>query len=146
MSLCCFLTDLFLGLCVARADTMNCLTSVALVAASSYWLLFLIIPLFYAFHWVRVAYVSSSRSLKRLDGTTRSPIFAHFGVVLAGLPVIRAFTKESAMMARCLAMIDVNTRMYMMFQYASRWIGFSLDFCVTLVVAATTTICIVVSS
>ena len=39
--------------------------------------------------------VASSRQLKRLDGVTRSPIYANFSETLNGVSTIRAFKKEA---------------------------------------------------
>ena len=50
---------------------------------------------------------------------------------------MRAFGREEAVLTDFLAMVDVNTRVYMMFNYAARWLGFILNMIVTVVVVAT---------
>ncbi|KAJ2794766.1 hypothetical protein H4R20_006118, partial [Coemansia guatemalensis] len=40
-------------------------------------------------------YISSSREIRRLDSTTRSPIFAHFHETAAGITTIRAYNQQS---------------------------------------------------
>ncbi len=43
--------------------------------------------------------VATSRQLKRLDGITRSPIYANFGETLNGAWTIRAYNRQKAFFA-----------------------------------------------
>ena len=55
-------------------------------------------------------FVRSSRELKRLDGTSRSPINAHFIESLAGVSVIRAFDKTDQFVSTNEQKLDLNQR------------------------------------
>ena len=61
-------------------------------------------------------YVATSRQLKRLDGTTRSPIYSHFSETVSGSSVIRAFRLEDKFIAESERKIDLNQMAY--FPYA----------------------------
>ena len=67
-----------------------------------YQLLFLpiifitVVPLLCVFYFVRNTYVSSSRILKRLDGSTRSPIFDQFNILLNGISITAFYRKKKA--------------------------------------------------
>ena len=50
-----------------------------------------LLPLGLFFAYVRARYLSASRDVKRLDGTTRSPVFAMLAETPRGLPTIRAY-------------------------------------------------------
>ncbi|KAK3795775.1 hypothetical protein RRG08_031856 [Elysia crispata] len=62
-------------------------SSVVIVAAVvNPWIFILAVPLFCAYFMVRRYYVQTSRSVKRLEGTTRSPVFSYLSATLQGLP------------------------------------------------------------
>ncbi|KYN29328.1 hypothetical protein ALC57_01233 [Trachymyrmex cornetzi] len=44
-----------------------------------------------AFYYMRIFYLSTSRTIKRLEGIAYSPIFTHLSTTLQGLPTIRTF-------------------------------------------------------
>ncbi|XP_026465652.1 probable multidrug resistance-associated protein lethal(2)03659 [Ctenocephalides felis] len=57
----------------------------------------LLIPTFFMgilFYVMRRVFLSTSRSVKRLEGITRSPVFTHVNATLQGLTTIRAFDKQ----------------------------------------------------
>ena len=55
-----------------------------------------LLPLGLFFAYVRARYLSASRDVKRLDGTTRSPVFAMLAETPRGLPTIRAYAGAAA--------------------------------------------------
>ena len=76
-------------------------------------------------------YVVAGRSLRRLESTTRSPIFAAFGDTLEGLVTVRAFSMEQRFVDDTHHKIDVTTQMYVNLDYVwlssnrpNRWYGF----------------------
>lgn len=86
-----------------------------------------LMPLGFIFVRIRRFYLGCSMQLKRLEGTTRSPVFVHLSTLLDGLPTIRAFgLREPVMREFCRAM-DLNFSALFAFKAAERWFGFRLD-------------------
>ena len=109
---------------------------------ASPYVLLLIIPCMAVFIWTAKTYVSSSRDLKRLDGLTRSPIFALFSSIYNDLATIRAFNKTNMMLKKGLDLIDINSRMSIMFEAISRWLAFTLEIVTALLVGGTALLCV----
>ncbi|KAF6715603.1 Multidrug resistance-associated protein 4 [Oryzias melastigma] len=58
------------------------------------WILIPVLPLLVVFIFLRRYFLKTSREIKRLEGTTRSPVFSHLSSSLQGLWTIRAFGAE----------------------------------------------------
>lgn len=65
-------------------------TLLVLIYSTSGVFLIVIPTLYIVYSSIQVKYRASSRELKRLDSTSRSPVFSHFGECALGSPVIRA--------------------------------------------------------
>lgn len=48
----------------------------------------------YLYYRVAIGYLNTSRHLRRMESTTRSPIFSGFGELLDGIVTVRAFSVE----------------------------------------------------
>ncbi|KAJ1344932.1 hypothetical protein BSLG_000447 [Batrachochytrium salamandrivorans] len=51
----------------------------------------ILVPILGAYYFLQLIYRATSRELKRLDSLSRSPLYAHIGETLSGLPTIRAY-------------------------------------------------------
>ena len=69
----------------------------------------------------------SSREIKRMDSTTRSPLFAHFSETLTGLSTIRAYHREDVFIHGNEQRVDGNMRAYYLVVVMQRWIGLRLE-------------------
>ncbi|KAI5713480.1 hypothetical protein M8J76_000230 [Diaphorina citri] len=100
---------------------------IVVVGVVNYWLLiptFIILVVFYV---LRVYYLSTSRSVKRLEGITRSPVFSHLSASLQGLTTIRAFEAQPVLIKEFDNHQDLHSSAWYMFIASNRAFGFWLD-------------------
>uniref|UniRef100_H3CYA7 Multidrug resistance-associated protein 4 n=1 Tax=Tetraodon nigroviridis TaxID=99883 RepID=H3CYA7_TETNG len=103
---------------------------VVAVAASVIPLLLVpILPLLLFFLYLRRFYLRISRDVKRLEATTRSPIFSHLSSSLQGLWTIRAFRAQDRQQRAFDAHQDLHSAVeaWFLFLMTSRWFAFRLD-------------------
>uniref|UniRef100_A0A8C8I6P8 Cystic fibrosis transmembrane conductance regulator n=1 Tax=Oncorhynchus tshawytscha TaxID=74940 RepID=A0A8C8I6P8_ONCTS len=67
---------------------------IAVAASVIPWILIPLVPLVIVFLFLRRYFLQTSRDVKRLESTTRSPVFSHLSSSLQGLWTIRAFRAE----------------------------------------------------
>lgn len=80
-------------------------------------------PIFSVLRWFR----KTSTELGRLFSVTKSPIFADFSQMLAGVTVIRAYGEEDARFTRLRGEFDKNNLCYLLQQISFHWIALRLD-------------------
>ncbi|KAF5283712.1 hypothetical protein FQR65_LT13747 [Abscondita terminalis] len=119
---------------------------IVVVGVVNYWLMiptFLTVLIFFG---LRTFYLTSSRSIKRLEGITRSPVFAYMNASIQGLTTIRAFGAESILEKEFDNHQDLHSSAWYLFLSTSRAFGFWLDLvCVIYVAAVTVSFLTVVS-
>lgn len=76
---------------------------------------------------LRYLFIKTSRTLKRLDGITRSPVIGYLNSSLDGLTTIRAFGNEIVLTSQFDGHQDLNSSATYMFLATSRAFGFWLD-------------------
>ncbi|XP_034007075.1 multidrug resistance-associated protein 4-like [Trematomus bernacchii] len=86
-----------------------------------------VIPLLFIFLYLRRFYLRTSRDVKRLESTTRSPVFSHLSSSLQGLWTIRAFRAEERLTKAFDAHQDLHTEAWFLFLMTSRWFALYLD-------------------
>eukprot|EP00064_Thunnus_orientalis_P001052 superscaffoldBa00000065_g1053 len=67
---------------------------IAVAAIIIPWILIPVFPLLVVFLFLRCYFLQTSRDIKRLESTTRSPVFSHLSSSLQGLSTIRAFKAQ----------------------------------------------------
>ncbi|PSN30830.1 hypothetical protein C0J52_17331 [Blattella germanica] len=100
---------------------------IVLVSIVNYWMLIPTTIMTFIFVMLRSLYVGTSRSLKRLDGITRTPIFSHLGTTLHGLSTIRAYKAQSMLKMEFANHQNLNTTACYLFVATSRAFGLWLD-------------------
>lgn len=91
------------------------------------YLLLLVLPLAFAFAYLRKAFIQTAREVKRLDAISRSPLFAEVSASLVGAKTIRAFRAAPFMEGKFRRLLDENSKTNYLFLVLSRWLGFRLD-------------------
>lgn len=83
--------------------------------------------IFVLFYYLRLFYVATSRSVKRLEAMARSPVFSHLNASLQGLTTIRAFQAQDILISEFDGHQDAHSSTWYMFLAMSRAFGFWLD-------------------
>uniref|UniRef100_A0A8D0H493 Multidrug resistance-associated protein 4 n=1 Tax=Sphenodon punctatus TaxID=8508 RepID=A0A8D0H493_SPHPU len=100
---------------------------VAVAVAVIPWILIPLVPLFILFIFLRRYFLDTSRDIKRLESTTRSPVFSHLSSSLQGLWTIRAFKAEQRFQELFDAHQDLHSEAWFLFLTTSRWFAVRLD-------------------
>ncbi|XP_042316522.1 ATP-binding cassette sub-family C member 4 isoform X2 [Sceloporus undulatus] len=100
---------------------------VAVAIAVIPWVLIPLVPLLILFIVLRRYFLDTSRDIKRLESTTRSPVFSHLSSSLQGLWTIRAFKAEQRFQELFDAHQDLHTEAWFLFLTTSRWFAVHLD-------------------
>ncbi|XP_015476089.1 multidrug resistance-associated protein 4 isoform X4 [Parus major] len=100
---------------------------VAVAVAVIPWILIPLIPLFIIFIFLRRYFLDTSRDIKRLESTTRSPVFSHLSSSLQGLWTIRALKAEERFQKLFDAHQDLHSEAWFLFLTTSRWFAVRLD-------------------
>ncbi|KAI9221227.1 P-loop containing nucleoside triphosphate hydrolase protein [Blastocladiella britannica] len=100
------------------------LTVVAIVLP---WVTIAIPFVLFMFAYMRGVYVRASRQIKRIESTTRGPVYSHLSESLEGLPVIRALRGQPMFVQRMSSYIDANSRAVFAQGATTRWLAVQLD-------------------
>ncbi|TNN61497.1 Multidrug resistance-associated protein 4 [Liparis tanakae] len=99
-------------------------------------------PLLLVFLYLRRFYLRTSRDVKRLESTTRSPVFSHLSSSLQGLWTIRALGAEARLKKAFDAHQDLHSEAWFLFLATSRWFALYLDGLCSVLIATATFGCI----
>nr|AAI50823.1 ATP-binding cassette, sub-family C (CFTR/MRP), member 4 [Mus musculus] len=100
---------------------------IAVAAAVIPWILIPLVPLSVVFLVLRRYFLETSRDVKRLESTTRSPVFSHLSSSLQGLWTIRAYKAEERCQELFDAHQDLHSEAWFLFLTTSRWFAVRLD-------------------
>ncbi|CAH0557785.1 unnamed protein product [Brassicogethes aeneus] len=92
------------------------------------WVLLSTVVILTIFYGIRVVYLATSRNIKRMEGTTRSPVFSHLSASLQGLTTIRAFGAQEILREEFDKHQNLHSSAFYMFLVAGKTFGFWLDF------------------
>ncbi|CAM9531857.1 unnamed protein product [Chrysoparadoxa australica] len=91
------------------------------------WFLIPMLPIMFVYYLAQRYYRPVSRSLQRLESTSRSPIFAQFSETLAGVATLRAYNQEKNFVQQNTNRIDASNRAFFHMHCANRWLQFRLE-------------------
>ena len=80
--------------------------------------------------------------MRRLDSTTRSPIYAHFSETLAGLSTIRTFGDSDRFAGQNKDKVEENLRVWFCHQLTHRWLNMRFDLISLVLQAASALFCV----
>ncbi|ELR46244.1 hypothetical protein M91_21671 [Bos mutus] len=100
---------------------------VAVMVATIPWVAIPVIPLGIIFFVLRRYSLETSRDVKRLESTTRSPVFSHLASSLQGLWTIRAYKAEQRFQEVFDACQDLHSEAWFLLLMTSRWLAVYLD-------------------
>ncbi|CAL1297888.1 unnamed protein product [Larinioides sclopetarius] len=86
------------------------------------------LPLVVLYYFLQKFYIPTSRQLKRLESTTRSPVYSHFSETVTGASSIRAYEASNQFMRHSNNLVDINNESYYPSLGASRWLSIRLEF------------------
>uniref|UniRef100_A0A6Q2WSZ5 Cystic fibrosis transmembrane conductance regulator n=1 Tax=Esox lucius TaxID=8010 RepID=A0A6Q2WSZ5_ESOLU len=115
---------------------------IAVAASVIPWILIPLVPLVIVFLFLRRYFLQTSRDVKRLEATTRSPVFSHLSSSLQGLWTIRAFRAEERFQTVFDANQDLHSESWFLFLVTSRWFAVRLDGMCSIFVSITAFGCI----
>ncbi|KYN11275.1 Multidrug resistance-associated protein 4 [Trachymyrmex cornetzi] len=117
---------------------MSLVTAIIVIAIANVWLLIPTVIASIVFYYLRIFYLATSYSVKRLESFTRSPIFAHLNATLRGLPTIRAFGMEATLTKEFDNYQDIHSSAWYIFIASSRAFAFWVDaFCLLYITLVT---------
>ncbi|KAJ2720120.1 hypothetical protein GGI07_004797 [Coemansia sp. Benny D115] len=95
------------------------------------------LPVLVFFFHLKNYFLLTSRTLKRLDSTSRSPIYSSFQESLVGASTIRAYGKSDRFIAENLRKIDANQRCVYPYLSLNRWLAVRIEFMSAFIIFAT---------
>lgn len=111
-----------------------CITSILLTLSSfvvmsvvTPLVLCFLIPLIAWYAWVVVYYKRAFLEIKRLDSTTRSPVYSHFSESLAGITTIRAYGQVPEFVQDNVRRLNRNNRQFMAMKSMELWLATRLQ-------------------
>ncbi|CAG0884515.1 unnamed protein product [Darwinula stevensoni] len=117
---------------------LNVIGVVVLIGTVNPWILLPAVLAFVIFIFIRNFYLASARSIKRLEGTTRSPVFSHLSASLNGLTTIRIAHAQDTFIRDFDNHQDLHTTAWFLFVASTRWFGIYVDILVMLFNASVT--------
>ncbi|XP_076312443.1 ATP-binding cassette sub-family C member 4-like [Tachypleus tridentatus] len=79
------------------------------------------------FYFFKRFYIATARDIRRLEGTTRSPVFSHLSTSLCGLTTIRAFGAQQRFEALFDKYQDHHSASWFLFISSTRWFAVVLN-------------------
>ncbi|XP_037964111.2 ATP-binding cassette sub-family C member 4 isoform X2 [Plutella xylostella] len=107
----------------------------ALNAAALVWTLLPTTIILLLFYTILQIYLKSAQSIKRLEGTTRSPVFSHMSATLNGISTIRSAGAQQRLVKEFDRFQDIHTSTWSSYLASGVTLGFWLDFICVLYLA-----------
>ncbi|BFZ53008.1 ATP-binding cassette glutathione S-conjugate transporter ycf1 [Savitreella phatthalungensis] len=109
-------------------NSMQVMFVLGVICATTPAFAIVILPMAGVYYFVQRYYLTAARELKRLDSTSRSPIYAHFQESLGGMSTIRAYDQEGRFARENEWRVDMNQKPYFLYISTNRWLAVRLEF------------------
>ena len=86
-----------------------------------------IIPISIAYYFLQRFYVSTSRQLRRLESSTRSPVYSLFGEAVSGVCTVKAYGLQEEFCKQMEEKVDTNGKTMVPNYTANRWLSIRLE-------------------
>ncbi|GMR31895.1 hypothetical protein PMAYCL1PPCAC_02090, partial [Pristionchus mayeri] len=117
-------------------------TIVGMIFLLNPWIVLPSLPLVAVFYLFRQVYLATSRDVKRLEATSRSPLYSHISALMNGLVTIRAFGCEKSVLEKYHEMQNVSVASFYLTLSTSRWFAIWIDWLVNVFLAFVAFFCI----
>jgi ABC-type multidrug transport system fused ATPase/permease subunit len=105
----------------------NFLSSIIIVVVIFPFFIFPATAIGYVYYHFAVGYIDTGRDLRRMESTTRSPVYSGFGELLEGVVTVRAFSAERRFLEGMFKKVDLTIQMQYYFWMLNRWLLFRFD-------------------
>jgi len=106
---------------VGGTIAMICFVSPAFMAA--------LLPVGWLYWQTQQYYSKSSRELKRIESTTKSPLYSHFGESIAGSSIIRAAGQSDRFRRENCERVNKLNTLFSLINDCNRWLAIRLELC-----------------
>jgi len=113
------------------------ISTIAVISGVTPVFVFFMIPMILYYMHEQAFFTISYRELKRLDSTSRSPIYALLGESVDGVAVIRSFSAEDTLKKRLTNMLNKQQHAYFLVCAAQSWLAVRLELVGTLIITFT---------
>ncbi|KAH9490363.1 Canalicular multispecific organic anion transporter 2 [Bulinus truncatus] len=112
------------------------LISLINISYSTPIVLSVIVPVVILYVLMQRVYIPASRQIRRIDSTTKSPVYVHFSETLSGVSSIRAYAAQERFYENSMKLVDYNMKFYFGSIVASSWLQIRLQFLGNVIVLA----------
>ncbi|EKX42001.1 hypothetical protein GUITHDRAFT_88223 [Guillardia theta CCMP2712] len=103
--------------------------TIAMISYVSPTFLFALLPVGYLYWYTQQLYSKTSRELKRIESTTKSPLYSHFGESIAGSTIIRAGGQAGRFCQENCEKVDRVNNLFSLINGCNRWLAVRLELC-----------------
>ncbi|CAG2122691.1 unnamed protein product, partial [Medioppia subpectinata] len=121
-------TMLGMNIRMTMIQTFRAISAFVVMAIETPLVLVAILPIGLIYLFVQRLYIPTSRQLRRIESTTRSPIYIHFSETLTGATSIRAYGSVEQFIDESNKRVDLNNMSTFAATLTSCWLSIRLEF------------------
>ena len=120
-------TNMRMNLRTMLNTVLKTIVTVIILLMQTPYFLVAFVPLLVVYLFVQRVYIASSRQLKRIESTSKSPVYTHFSETVTGSTSIRAFDAVQHFTHDLERRVDRNGTSFIMSAAAARWLAVRLE-------------------